>query len=73
MKTGPKYLLFLSNIDSAMEIENIKKESDDQTNIEKYRVAAYITEYHIILKLFFLKPSFQVHDDKAIISCIKCM
>ncbi len=24
------------------------KKSDDQTNIEKYRVAANITEYHII-------------------------
>ena len=27
------------------------KKSDDQTNIEKYRVAANITEYHIISKL----------------------
>ena len=25
--------------------------SDDQTNIDKYRLAANITEYHIILKL----------------------
>ncbi len=28
---------------------NLKK-SDDQTNIEKYRVAANITEYHILSK-----------------------
>ena len=27
------------------------KISDDQTNIDKYRLAAYITEYHIISKL----------------------
>ena len=27
------------------------KVSDDQTNIDKYTVAAYITEYHIISKL----------------------
>ena len=27
------------------------KISDDQTNIDKYRLAANITEYHIILKL----------------------
>ena len=29
----------------------IFKKSDDQTNIDKYRVAANITEYHIISKL----------------------
>ncbi len=29
--------------------------SDDQTNIDKYRVAANITEYHIISKLIFLR------------------
>ena len=29
------------------------KKSDDQTNIDEYRVAANITEYHIISKLFF--------------------
>ena len=28
--------------------------SDDQTNIDKYIVAANITGYHIILKLIFL-------------------
>ena len=32
--------------------------SDDQTNIDKYRVAANITEYHIISKGIFLKVIF---------------
>ena len=31
------------------------KKSDDQTNIDKYRVAANITEYQIISKLIFLR------------------
>ena len=31
------------------------KKSDDQTNINKYRVAANITEYHTISKLLFLR------------------
>ena len=31
------------------------KKSDDQTNIDKYRVAANITEYHIISKLIFIR------------------
>ena len=31
------------------------KKSDDQTNIDKYRVAANITEYHIESKLIFLR------------------
>ena len=31
------------------------KKSDDQTDIDKYRVAANITEYHIISKLIFLR------------------
>ena len=31
------------------------KKSNDQTNIYKYRVAANITEYHIISKLIFLR------------------
>ena len=30
------------------------KKSDDQTNIDKYRVAANITEYNIVSKLIFL-------------------
>ena len=29
------------------------KKSDDQTNIEKYRVAASVKEYYIISKLIF--------------------
>ena len=29
--------------------------SDDQTNIEKYRIAANIIEYHVISKLIFQK------------------
>ena len=29
--------------------------SDDQTNIDKYRLAANITEYHMISKLTFLR------------------
>ena len=29
------------------------KKSDDQTNIDNYRVTANITEYHIISKLIF--------------------
>ena len=45
------------------------KNSDDQTNIDRYRVAANITEYHIILKLIFPKNHHsKIHDDKAIIS-----
>ena len=31
------------------------KKSIDQTNIDKYRVAANITEYQIISKLIFLR------------------
>ena len=31
------------------------KKSYDQTNIDKYRVAANITEYHIISQLIFLR------------------
>ena len=31
------------------------KKLDDQTNIDKYRVAANITEYHIILKFNFFR------------------
>ncbi len=34
------------------------KKSDDQTNIDKYRLAANITEYHIISKLIFNIPKF---------------
>ena len=38
--------------------------TDDQTNIDKYRVAANITEYHYISKLIF-----KIHEEKAIITC----
>ncbi len=31
------------------------KISDEQTNIDKYKVAANIAEYHTISKLFYLK------------------
>ncbi len=31
------------------------KKSDDQTNIDKYRVASNITEYYVISKLIFLR------------------
>ena len=40
------------------------KKLEDQTNIDQTRVAAMITEYHIISKLIFLR---------IIISCEKCM
>ena len=33
----------------------LNKKSYDQTNINKYRVAANITEYHIISELIFLR------------------
>ena len=42
------------------------KKSDDQTNIDKYRVAVNITEYCIISKLIFLRiiiPKFMIIDD----------
>ncbi len=39
------------------------KKTDDQTNNDKYREAANITEYHIIPKLIFRK----IQTEKAII------
>ena len=47
------------------------KKSDDQTNIDKYRLAANITEYHIISKLIFLRRLrySKINEHKAIISC----
>ena len=39
------------------------KKSDDQRNIDKYRVAANITEYHIESKLIFRRiiiPKFMI-------------
>ncbi len=47
------------------------KKSDDQTNIDNYRVAAKISEYHIKINL----PQYQnskIHDD-IIIPCKKCL
>ncbi len=49
-------------------IEMKFKKSDDQTNIEKYGVAAKITEYYIISKESKYHPS-KIHYEKAIISC----
>ncbi len=42
------------------------KKSDDQTNIDKYKEAANITEYQINL------PFSKIYD-KAIILCTSCM
>ena len=36
-------------------IKTKPKKSDDQTNIDKYRIATNITEYHIISKLTVLR------------------
>ena len=36
------------------------KKSDNQTNIDKYRVATNITEYHVISKLIFLRINIQI-------------
>ncbi len=46
------------------------KKSDDHTNIDKYRVAANITECYMISKL---KQNSKIHDVKAIISLQICM
>ena len=40
------------------------KKSDDPTNIDKYRVAANITKYHIISKKNFINnPHSKIHVD----------
>ena len=44
------------------------KKSDDQTKIDKYRVAANITEYNIKINLP-KNHNFKIHIDKANISC----
>ena len=50
------------------------KKSDEQTNIWKYRVAANITEYHIMSKLIFRRIIIQKsHNDKGIFLRKKCM
>ena len=43
-----------------------KQSSRNQINIDKYRIAANITEYHIVSKLIFIR---NIQDYKAIISC----
>ena len=55
------------------------KISDDQTNIDKYRLAPNITEYHIISKLFSLRifiPKFMMikrlfHEEEIICKNVK--
>ena len=49
------------------------KKSDDQTKIEKYRLAANITEYYIVSKSNIINQHSKIHDNKRIISCTKCM
>ncbi len=38
-------------------------------NIDKYRVAANIRDYHIVTKLIFLRIIIKIYDDKAVILC----
>ena len=47
------------------------KKSDDQTNIEKYRVAANIITIISYQNYSFLETLFPIHDYKANISCKK--
>ncbi len=50
-------------------IKAMLKKLDDQTNIDKYRVAVKITEYHIISKLIFLRivgPKFMMISCKIV-------
>ena len=49
------YLIELFLTRMATFIKAKLKKSDDQTNIGNYRVAANITEYHVISKLFSLR------------------
>ena len=47
------------------------KKSNNHTNIEKFRVTANVTEYHIISKSIFfiiIDHHSKIHDHKAIIS-----
>ncbi len=49
-----------------MIIEDAKPEkSEDYANIDEYRVAANVTEYHIIKNHHFI-----IHDDKAKINAL---
>ena len=41
------------------------KKSNDQTNINKYRVAAIVTEFNIISKKSFLESVFQDYRDSV--------
>ncbi len=54
-------------------IKDKLKKSDNQTNIDKYKEATDITEYHIISNLIFLNIIIPNIEDKAIISYKKCM
>ena len=45
------------------------KISDDQTNIDKYRLAANMTEYHIMIKIILQRIIIRKFMTKAIISC----
>ena len=47
------------------------KKSDDQTNIDKYRVAANIKEYYIISKLIFLSINIPKFIQKWQLLCVK--
>ena len=51
------------------------KKTDDQTYIDKCRAAANITEYHDkYIKINLPQNHYsKIHEDKAIISCKKCM
>ena len=40
--------------------------SDDQTNINKYRVAAIVTEFNIISKLIFLRIIFKMFTNNSL-------
>ncbi len=49
-------------------IKEMLKKLDDQTKIYKYRVAANMTEYHIVPKLILLRIITSKYIDKATIS-----
>ncbi len=47
------------------------KKSDDHTNIDKHRVTANITEYHIIINVPKTHHS-KINDNEATTSCKTC-
>ena len=47
--------VFFARLFSSSNCTFFPKKSDDQTNIDKYRIAANIKEFHIISKLFHVK------------------